>query len=176
VFSSRASFDNSFAMCAGWQGEWADAAGDAEVVVVVLGAWDVFDLDTSDGTRLTFGTPAWDEYVRANLQSGLDAITAAGARAALLEVPCMRPVSADGAGVPPLPERGDDGRVAHVNELFRSVAAANAGTVTFVEGPDAWCADEAVATDVGMRWDGVHVYKPGAKLIYDTIAPALLAL
>ena len=48
--------------------------------------------------------------------------------------------------------------------------------MTFVEGPDAWCADEAVATDVGMRWDGVHVYKPGAKLIYDTIAPALLAL
>ena len=57
-----------------------------------------------------------------------------------------------------------------------TVAAANAATVTFVEGPDAWCADEAVATDVGMRWDGVHVYKPGAKLIYDTIAPALLAM
>ena len=48
--------------------------------------------------------------------------------------------------------------------------------MTFVEGPDEWCADEAVATDVGLRWDGVHVYKPGAKLIYDTIAPALLAL
>ena len=43
--------------------------------------------------------------------------------------------------------------------------------MTFVEGPDAWCADEAIATDVGMRWDGVHVYKPGAKLIFDTIAP-----
>ena len=33
-----------------------------------------------------------------------------------------------------------------------------------------------MATDVGMRWDGVHVYKPGAKLIFDTIAPALLAM
>ena len=53
------------------------------------------------------------------------------------------------------------------------VAATSGGTVTFVEGPDAWCADEAVANDVGMRWDGVHVYKPGAKLIYDTIAPTL---
>ena len=141
----------------------------------MLGAWDVFDLETAGGTRLTFGTPAWDDYVRTNLETGLDAITAAGARAALLEVPCMRPVPAEGAGVPPLPERGDDGRVAHVNALFTSVAASRAGAVTFVEGPDAWCADETVATDVALRWDGVHVYKPGAKLIYDTIAPILLA-
>ena len=37
------------------------------------------------------------------------------------------PVKAEGAGVPPLPERGDDAHVAHVNELFRSVAAANTG-------------------------------------------------
>ena len=86
----------------------------------------------------------------------------------------MRPISVEGAAVPPLPERADDARVAHVNDLFRSVAAANAATTTFVEGPD-WCGDEAMATDVGMRWDGVHVYKPGAALIFDTIAPALLA-
>ena len=48
--------------------------------------------------------------------------------------------------------------------------------VTFVEGPDAWCNDEALSTDLAMRWDGVHVYKPGAELIYETIAPALVAL
>ena len=48
--------------------------------------------------------------------------------------------------------------------------------MTFVEGPDQWCDDEAVANDLGMRWDGVHVYQPGAALIYETIAPALLAL
>ena len=88
----------------------------------------------------------------------------------------MRPVEADGAGVPPLPERGDDTRVAHVNDVFRGVATASGGTVTFVGGPEAWCADDAVATDVALRWDGVHVYKPGAKLVYDTIAPALVGL
>ena len=88
----------------------------------------------------------------------------------------MRPISVQGAAVPPLPERAMDDHVAHVNALFRSVATANPSTVTFVEGPDVWCGDPAVATDVGMRWDGVHVYKPGAKLIYDTVAPTLLAL
>ena len=107
--------------------------------------------------------------LRARLQEGIDALAGAGASVALLEVACMRPISVDGAAVPPLPERADDARVAHVNEVFRAVAAANPATTTFVEGPDAWCHDEVTATDVGMRWDGVHVYKPGAKLIFETL-------
>ena len=41
-------------------------------------------------------------------------------------------------------------------------------------GPAQWCTDEAIATDLGYRWDGVHVYKPGAKLVYMTIAQSLL--
>ena len=86
------------------------------IALVVLGAWDVFDLETGDGTVLTFGTPAWDAYVRASLQEGIDALVGAGAQVALLEVPCMRPISVEGAAVPPLPERGDDARVAHVND------------------------------------------------------------
>jgi peptidoglycan/LPS O-acetylase OafA/YrhL len=177
VRSARTSFRNYFEMCEGWQQKWAAAVtnGGASIALVVLGAWDVFDLETSDGKVLTFGTPAWDAYVREHLQSGVDALVAAGAHVALLEVPCMRPISVKGAAVPPLPERGNDAHVAHVNELWRSVAAANPSTTTFVTGP-AWCTDNAMATDVGMRWDGVHVYKPGAKAIFDTIAPALLAI
>ena len=45
-----------------------------------------------------------------------------------------------------------------------------------VEGPTAWCDDPAISTDLNYRWDGVHVYKPGANLIYETIAPALLQI
>ncbi len=177
VRSSRTSFRNYFKICAGWPQKWAAAvtAQHASVALVVLGAWDVFDLETGDGSVLTFGTPAWDDYVRQHLQQGIDALVGAGAHVALLEVPCMRPISVKGAAVPPLPERADDARVAHVNQLWQSVAAANASTTTFVRGP-AWCSDEALATNVGMRWDGVHVYKPGAKVVFDTIAPALLAL
>jgi hypothetical protein len=177
VRSSRTSFKNYFEMCRGWPQKWADAvtAGHASVALVVLGAWDVFDLQTGDGTILPFGTAAWDAYVRQHLQQGIDALVAAGAHVALLEVPCMRPISVKGAAVPPLPERRNDQHVAHVNALWQEVAAANASTTTFVRGP-AWCSDEQMATDVGMRWDGVHVYKPGAKAVYDTIAPELLAL
>jgi hypothetical protein len=134
----------------------------------------VFDLDLG-ATAVTFGSPEFDQLFVGNLNAGLDRATENGAHVGLLEVPCMRPVSAEGAGVPPLPERADDARVAHLNQLLTSVADSRADT-TFVVGPVEWCTDETIATDVGYRWDGVHVYKPGANLIYETIAPELLVL
>jgi lysophospholipase L1-like esterase len=88
----------------------------------------------------------------------------------------MRPKDVKGAGVPALPERGDDARVAHLNDLLRQVAAKDPANVVFVSGPPQWCDDPVIANDLGYRWDGVHVYKPGAKLIYEAIAPALLSI
>ena len=141
----------------------------------MVGAWDVFDVEV-DGEMIPFDTPAADKRFTDNLQIGVAALRAAGTKVALLEVPCMRPKDVSGAGVPALPERGDDARIAHLNELLRQVAAADPTDVSFVAGPAAWCNDEAISTDLGYRWDGVHVYKPGAKLIYETIAPALLSI
>ena len=150
--TERDGYTLSFGRCEGWQDEWADAAddADADVALVVLGAWDVFDFELDDGTDLEFGTPEWDDYVTENLQSGIDALAAAAPAVALLEVPCMRPQDVEGSGVPALPERGDDDRVAHVNDLWRDVADANPDTVTFVEGPTEWCDDEDVTSDLGL--------------------------
>jgi peptidoglycan/LPS O-acetylase OafA/YrhL len=178
IKTALAGYHLSFDRCEGWQDEWADAVdrADADIALVVLGAWDVFDFELADGTTLEFGSREWDEYVAGDLQSGIDALAATGARIALLEAACMRPEDVEGAGAPALPERGDDDRIAHVNELFRQVADANAETVKFVAGPTEWCGDEEVASDPAYRWDGVHVYTPGANLIYTAIAPELLAL
>jgi len=178
IRTARPGVRNNFGMCEGWADDWADAAREhgAEVTLVVLGAWDVFDLETPSGEVLTFATPPWDAYVGEQLQAGIDALAATGTKVALLEAPCMRPQDVDGAAVPALPERADDARVAHVNDLFRQVAAANPATTTFVPGPPAWCQDEAVSSSLANRWDGVHVYGPGAGLIYDAVAPTLLAL
>ena len=76
--------------------------------------------------------------------------------------------------MPPLPERGDDGRVAHLNDLMRWVAAQYGPEVRFVEGPDEWCTDPVIATDISYRWDGVHVYGPGANLIMGAVTDDLL--
>ena len=177
VISSLKTFNRNFANCAGWSAKWGVAASSAhaEVALVVVGAWDVFDIQLADRT-VVFATPEGDSYYLANLQRGIDALKASGTHVALLEVACMRPKNVKGAGVPALPERAADSRTGHVNQLLKQAAAADPSHVTFVTGPAAWCNDPAIGTDLGYRWDGVHVYKPGANLIYETIAPALLTI
>jgi peptidoglycan/LPS O-acetylase OafA/YrhL len=175
VHSSRDGFSNNFSICADWVSEWGSAAAEAEVAVVVIGAWDVFDIEI-DGVMYPFASAEFDQLFIGKLQLGIEAMAASGAQVGLLEVACMRPQDVEGAGVPALPERADDSRVAHLNDLLRGVASGDPARVTFVEGPDAWCGDPVISADLGYRWDGVHVYKPGAKLIYETIAPALLAI
>jgi peptidoglycan/LPS O-acetylase OafA/YrhL len=177
VRSQRSGFNRSFADCGGWADKWAKAASKAhaQVALVVLGAWDVFDVEVG-GQLMAFNTPAADKRFVDDLGVGVAALRATGSKVALLEVPCMRPKDVKGAGVPALPERGDDNRVAHLNQLLQQVAAADPANVSFVSGPAEWCNDPSISTDLGYRWDGVHVYKPGAKLIYEAIAPALLAI
>jgi len=178
VHSELDGFTNTFSVCADWVDDWVESAEDADanVALVVLGAWDVFDIETPDGDLLAFGSDDWDDYVTDSLKRGIGALADNDVHIGLLEVPCMRPVAASGAGVPALPERGDDERVEHLNELWRDIADADPGDVTFIDGPDEWCDDEAIATDLTYRWDGVHVYTPGANLIYTAIAPALVDL
>jgi hypothetical protein len=134
----------------------------------------VFDLTTKDGT-LTFGTPAHDDYVLDRLNVGIGALRATGADVALLEVPCYRPITVKG-GLAALPERGDDQRTRHLNEVLRRAAATDPAHVSFVRGPQDFCTNEDLATDTGYRWDGVHYYKPGSKLVFDTITPELMSI
>ena len=145
------------------------------MAAVVIGAWDVFDVSV-DGQLLPFASAANDQRFIAGVQKGIDALSAIGVKVALIEIPCMRPQDVEGAGVPALPERGDDARVAHLNQLLGEVAAANPSTTTLVAGPVEYCTDEAIASSLGHRWDGVHAYKPGAKLTFEAIAAALLAI
>jgi peptidoglycan/LPS O-acetylase OafA/YrhL len=166
---------NNFAACDGWQDDWRDASVDADVALVVIGAWDVFDID--DGSNYyVFKSAEFDFEFARNLQSGIDAVLTTGADVALLEVPCMRPVSAEGAGVPALPERGMDDRVGHVNGVIRWVSSQYGPEVRVLDGPEEWCTDESIATNLGYRWDGVHVYTPGGKLIFEKIGAELLEL
>jgi hypothetical protein len=176
--SSGIDFKQNFDTCQGWDGKWTAAAkkANAEIALVVIGAWEVLDV-LHAGTNYAFFSPQADTLFKTQVKKGVDALIAGGVgKVGLLEVPCMRPQNVAGAGIPAIPERGDDARTRHLSELLRQVAAENPATTTFVTGPREWCTSSIIANDLGYRWDGVHVYKPGAKLIMDTIAPALLAL
>jgi peptidoglycan/LPS O-acetylase OafA/YrhL len=170
-------FRQNLDFCKGWEEKWTKAVEKAQgdVALVALGAWEVLDV-LHAGVNYSFFSPQADQLFKTQVKKGVDALVAGGAKVALLEVPCMRPKDVEGAGIPPLPERGDDNRTRHLNELLKQVAAENADTTAFVNGPREWCTSEIIANDLGYRWDGVHVYKPGAKLIMDTIAGSLLAL
>ncbi len=175
--TARSSVDvnNNFVVCQGWEDDWAYGARGADVALVVVGGWDVFDV-VLDGETIPFASPELDARFVEQLQVGIDAMLAEGVNVALLEQACMRPISVEGAGVPALPERGDDARVAHVSGLMQQVADSYGPEVAFIEGPDEWCTNETIATDLNLRWDGVHVFQPGAKLIMESIAGDLLEL
>jgi peptidoglycan/LPS O-acetylase OafA/YrhL len=159
------------ASCANWRSKWESSAAKLKprIALVMIGAWDVFDLTTSTGT-LTFGSPQWDANFSAALAQGVAALRKSGATVALSLLPCYRPVKAS-AGF--WPERGDDDRTRHVNTLLKAAAAADAAHVHTIEPPTEFCTNPTIATSRSYRWDGVHYYKPGAALYFKAVVPQL---
>ena len=177
IITAREGHTRDFGTCSGWATAWAYAAtrADADIALVVLGAWDIFD-QKLDGRVIKFASQEFDQRFLDGVQQGIDALDKVGARAALLEVPCMRPKDIDPAGVVALPERAMDDRVAHVNDLLRRAAAADPTHAVFISGPTEYCADPVIAKDSTYRWDGVHAYKLGANLTMMAITNQLLAI
>lgn len=177
VGGTNGNFRRNFANCVGFEKSWAKSATKvkADVALVVIGAWEVLDLKIN-GFTFAFNTSPADTIFRTQMQRGIDALRATGATVALLEVACMRPVDSKGGPVPALPQRGDDMRTGHLNNLLREIAAPEDDGVFFVSGPKEWCNDPKISTSLSYRWDGVHTYKPGAKLIFETIATSILQL
>jgi len=177
VGGTSGNFRRNFANCVGFEKSWAKSAtkAKADVALVVIGAWEVLDLKINSFTFAMNTSPA-DTMFRTQMKRGIDALRATGATVALLEVACMRPVDSKGGPVPALPQRGDDTRTGHLNDLLREIAAPEDDGVFFVSGPKEWCSDPKISTSLSYRWDGVHAYKPGAKLIFETIANSILQL
>jgi hypothetical protein len=161
--------------CPNWLSKWrSDAKRDhPAIALVMIGAWDVFDLRTTKGT-LTFATAEWDANFLAALRSGVDALRESGAQVALAELPCYRPHSTNPRPPGWWPERGDDARTRHVNDLLRQVAD---GVHVFTITPAAaFCTDPKIADNHKYRYDGVHYLQPGATLYLDAIIPQLVTL
>jgi len=161
--------------CPNWLDAWRTAAKRVkpDIALVVIGAWDVFDLKTKDKT-LVFGTPQWDATFLATLRTGLAAIRQSGAQIALAELPCYRPRKTNPRPPGYWPERGDDARTRHVNDLLRQ--AADGVHIFTVTPPSAFCSDPTVGNNRKYRYDGVHYLQPGAKLYFDAVIPQLLTL
>jgi peptidoglycan/LPS O-acetylase OafA/YrhL len=160
--------------CRNWKPEWNRKVNNLrpEIAVIMIGAWDVFDL-TLDGKKMTFGSADWDANFVLNVTAGIDVLRAAGADVAISLLPCYRPLDKS-AGF--WPERGDDDRTRHVNELLTTAAASYGDEVHTLEPPTEFCTKPSVAKNTAYRWDGIHYYKKGAALYFRRVLPQLLQL
>ena len=174
VSSSGESF-NLTGACPYWLSHWHDDAmkAKADIALVVVGAWDVFNVKMSTKT-LVFGTQDWDSTFLTTMRSGLQAIGESGAQIALAELPCYRPRTTNPRPPGYWPERGDDSRTRHVNDLLGQLA--DGVHVFTVKPPTAFCDNPSIGDNHRYRYDGVHYLQPGAQLYFDAIIPQLLAL
>jgi hypothetical protein len=166
---------NLVGACPNWLSKWRSDARRVRpaIALVMIGAWDVFDLETDDGT-IVFGTPEWDATFLATLRSGLAAIRESGAQVALAELPCYYPHRTNPRPPGWWPERGERDRVQHVNELLQQMTD---GVHIFTVKPSSkFCDDTKIRDNERYRYDGIHYLQPGAKVYLDAIVPQLLVL
>src|SRR5262249_13547010 len=140
------------------------------VAVIMIGAWDVFDLIQDSGGTLTFGTPAWDANFTTVFADAVDILRTSSTQVAISLLPCYRPVPRS-AGY--WPERGDDPRTRHVNDLLRTEASRFPDQVHTLDPPAQFCTNPTIARSLSYRWDGLHYYKPGAALYFKAVLPQL---
>ncbi|MCB0993043.1 MAG: hypothetical protein KDB16_18845, partial [Acidimicrobiales bacterium] len=168
----------NFSACVNFAQRWAAdvAAHRPDVVLVVIGAWEVFDLSI-DGVVVPFGSEAHDEVLRNGLERVRAAFEPLDTSVALLEVPCQFP--RPGGGLTPLPERGERWRTDHLNELLAEIAATDDqfnDRMKLVTSPPALCDDPSIADNPSIRWDGTHYGPAGGALVWSHLRDQLLRM
>jgi peptidoglycan/LPS O-acetylase OafA/YrhL len=167
--------------CLLWPDELAAAvdAVDPDVVLVMVGAWEVFDT-VVDGVRLAVGTPEHAAAVERRLRQAIEIAGAGGAHVVLFEVPCFdEPQPRDLPGDIERP-RNDPDRVATVNAIFHEVAAAEG--ITILPYHDLVCVGNEPEPFFGgtdVRPDGVHFPmdvedSPEARFVWEWVGQQLL--
>lgn len=163
--------------CQDWPRTWAGevAQTNPDVVAVLVGRWEVMDRVYA-GRWTHLGDPAFDAYLRTELDRAVSVLSARGAPVALLTAPYyQRGERPDGGRWP----KDDPARVDRFDALLRQVAAEHAGTVTLVDlghrmGPDGRYVSSVAG--VKLRYDGVHVTASGARWLAPWLVPQLEAL
>jgi peptidoglycan/LPS O-acetylase OafA/YrhL len=166
--------------CLLWPGELEAAvdAVDPDVVLIMIGAWEVFDT-VIDGVRLDVGTPEHAAAVERRLRQAVGIAGADGAHVVLFDVPCFDEPERELGGEVGRP-RNDPDRVAAVNAIFHEVATEEG--ITILPYHDLVCADNEPRDFFGgtdVRPDGVHFPmgvedSPEARFVWEWVGQQLL--
>ncbi len=136
-----------------------------QVVVVLYGAWDVYDASFDHGQSWTTpGQPAWNRNYAAEVRAATRRLAAGGAKVLWLTPPCF----AEKAGTP-----GADApwfspaRVDVIGSIDRAVAATNGMAVSNIVH------DGGCPVDFASRPDGTHYADAGADAVMRALGPEI---
>ncbi len=141
-------------------------------LVIWLSTWDAVDRILG-GRRVALGTPDGDARLRTEVDRAARLLSRHGARLIILPVP--DPVPGSDSVLPGLDEAG---RIANLNALYRSAAAATDGRIEILDLPELVCPGGQCAAEVDgveLRPDGSHFSKAGSKAIGRRLTTELLA-
>ena len=151
-----------------WQRQWAEdvRAFQPDAVVVMAGAWDVFDVEADDGTTIGPGDAQWESGYARDVGSLFDILGSTGAPVVALEPPCFGHNELPGTD-PEAPERLDATRVGAVHRVWVDAARTHAATLNDLGA--LLC--PGGESDSSIRPDGAHFGTAGA----DRTAPEVVA-
>lgn len=134
-----------------------------DVVMLWVGAWDVFDQRRPDGTLFRNGSDAYGFLVRTWLQERIDRNRSVGVATVLVEVPCFG--TRDG-------ELRTLEAVDWFNDQVRMVANSNPGWVRTIQPEKALCRDGKPDVENAdgdpVRPDGLHFDEAGREWLWRT--------
>ncbi len=166
--------------CSDWASVWRSRIREGappDVSVIMIGAWEVVDLTLPSGEEVGFGTARWDEYFNLSLTRAITVLRSVDRPVALALLPCYRPVtSSRNTGSGYWPERGDDGRTRHINDLLVAAAARYPSGVFTLEPPEQFCNDPVLANASRYRGDGLHTTPCGANLYFKAYVRQLIGV
>jgi peptidoglycan/LPS O-acetylase OafA/YrhL/lysophospholipase L1-like esterase len=165
--------------CREWRSTWLSDVDEfqPDVVVLLFGAWDVFDLKVG-GRLLEVGTPEWEAYALKELGHTVDVVSARGAKVILLTCPCFKPrdlgLGAD-SEARLNPERVDD-----LNDVYWEFSRQHADQVVIADLNGLVCPEgeytDVTIDGVHLREDGVHFTPEGADLVARWLASEIISV
>ncbi|HEU4489865.1 MAG TPA: acyltransferase family protein [Jiangellales bacterium] len=146
--------------CAGYVTGWTTLLEQEspDVVVLVSGAWEVYD-HLDDDQVLVMGFRPHDRFLAQRFRAALDVLTAGGRPVVVTDVPCFDDPTVQGG------PRVDSVRVWHLNELLARVVD-DYPTARLVRLSDRLCRDGTDAVGTSVRYDGVHFTAVGAAGVW----------
>ncbi len=153
-----------------WQQQWTGdvATFRPDAVVVMAGAWDVFDAVMPDGSVAHAGNPVFDATYQRDIGTLLDTLSATGAPVVVVKPPCYGESHLVGTD-PQIPERRDTTRLRAIDAAWTGAAHQHGARVLNL---DSVLCPGGVA-DATLRPDGAHFDGAGADVVAPAVARAV---